>query len=341
LGWGVPLTKKQHRKTSGARLSITWKKGGALKRKDSLKPLSCNIKKRNNPDYREAEIQLALVEKKITHPAPRISTQDEKTSPGSPDIAAHKAREPIPVFPNPLTEKSKIETPKQEDLPSPEEVGRVLFPQFYTESHPPEEDEKDLQRYIERKKKSMDNYSFHMDKARMYREHKLYNTAILEYKDALKAKPESFDALTELSELYLLMENTERAEQIFSNAEQYFREDPRFYLKWGNIYLAQSELRKAQNKYKKSLELSPDYTAAINNLGIIELRNRNYTKAAGFFESVLEIDPDFISAHLNLGIIYDDYLKDPAKAKKHYEAYLKAGGNRKQEVRKWLEEMEP
>lgn len=308
-----------------------------------------------SPDYRQASLELALAEKRLqdTFPGkvfpPRSEkevksdipsqSKEEETSPTL--KKNHEGAGAVPLLLLPFGNKKKEENLEAEVLPSIDEVNRILFPRIYDSNARDEEDEEQLKRYIDRKKKSSDSYSFHMDKAHMYMEYKLYNTAVLEYKDALRADPQSFDAISELTDLYILMGREDRVDDLFSSSQINFTRNRRFYLKWGNILLKQGKLRDAAKKYQQALVVSPNYTAALNNLGIIELQRKKYEEASQYFESVLEIDPNFASAHLNLGILYSDHLKKPEEARSHFEIYLKLKGGRSDEVQRWLEELVP
>lgn len=272
-------------------------------------------------------------------------------SPAAPAPAKEKPRaseqiKPAEFFPMPSIAAAKSKKDKEaipKPLPPMTEVQKSLFPNLYDGKSDEDikEDREKAERYINRKKKSANDYEFHMDKARQYKEAKLYNTAILEYVDALKADSESLDAISELAEMYRLTGRQERADKVFANAKIYFPQNPKFYLKWGNLYLSMERLDQAGEKFREALYYSPNYPSALNNLGITEMRRKNFEQAVGYFESVLAQDAAFTSAHLNLGIIYSDHLRNRDKAIEHFEAYIKAGGERADEVKKWLKALKP
>ena len=58
------------------------------------------------------------------------------------------------------------------------------------------------------------------------------------------------------------------------------------------------------------------------NLATIFLNNKQYSQAIKEYEQVLELRPNDSDTHYNLGVLYDDYLKDRAKALYHYQKYL-------------------
>jgi len=312
-----------------------------------------------SPDYKQAKIELALAEKEMnktrpianprdsdeedhspvafqeTLPQNAITTDTSLLTKGKPD------KKPLPLFFFRIGDTKKQDEIDTASLPSMNEVNKVLFPDSYKTESSGEKDDNSLKQYIDRKKKSQDSYSFHMDKARVYRDSKLYSTAALEYTDALKDNPQSLEALSALADMYSLMGKEEKGEEIFSQYQEHFQKDSRYFLKWGNILLQLNRLEKAKEKFLKAVELTPSYASPLNNLGIIELRMENYVKAAEYFHDVLTIDPNFASAHLNLGIVYGDHLNNPRKAREHYEKYLQLGGDRSEEVRKWLKALPP
>lgn len=60
----------------------------------------------------------------------------------------------------------------------------------------------------------------------------------------------------------------------------------------------------AELNLKKSLELSPDDSRVMNNLGETYVRKKEYEKAAETFLYSLELAPDFPAPFLHLGNIY-------------------------------------
>lgn len=296
------------------------------------------------PDYRRAQIELARARIAIEKPekAPQKATAEQQKSGDSPDRKKEQVEEtPSPLIPVPSPVDEKDQTESKEPLPSEKEVKNVLFPGLYEGDQKEHQEELEkVNKYIERKKKSLDDFSFHLDKARYYREHDMYKPALLEYSDALEINPGSLSVISEMAGLYGETGREKRGEELFQNAPEKVRLSPRFHLKWGNYYLNLGRLDMAAKKYKDTLELAPDYPAALNNLGIVELRKENYARAADYFQSALDVDSTFASAHLNLGIVCSDYLKVRDKAREHFQSYIRLGGERVDEVRKWLKNME-
>jgi tetratricopeptide (TPR) repeat protein len=74
----------------------------------------------------------------------------------------------------------------------------------------------------------------------------------------------------------------------------------------------------AQNLYNKILEIDPNHSQTLNNIGIIFTNLKNYQKAKECFEQVIEINLNYADAHNNLGTIFLT-LGENQKAKSCYE----------------------
>jgi len=82
-----------------------------------------------------------------------------------------------------------------------------------------------------------------------------------------------------------------------------------------------NEIDQAIEAYSRALDIDPNYTDAIINLGNLLYEKGNTDQARQLYERVLEIDPKCCQAHLNLGNIYDD-LQDYGNALKHFKHAL-------------------
>ncbi len=332
---GAPDYKKAQVELAAARSKVMKVDTIALNREDAVTIDDTRYADQDVPTSETIALAEALPDTRPPLP------QAEALPPGRPISTGRSAFLPMPTRDSLQKQPAPGEKPRE--MPPMEDVRKALFPSLYSEGNTQENEQRraDMERHIERKRMSMDAFSFHLDKAQHYRNHKMYDAAIKEYSDALKANPHSLDALSEMADLNRVMRAEDRAVRMFERAEPRFQDSARFYLKWGNLYLNMNQFDQAAEKYQTALARTPDYTSALNNLGIIEMKRKNYERAAQYFESVLELDPRYASARLNLGIVYNDYLKEPEKAKKHYELYLEIGGDRSDEVRQWLKAMTP
>jgi len=79
------------------------------------------------------------------------------------------------------------------------------------------------------------------------------------------------------------------------------------------------------------------------NMGCVFRVARHFDRAEAEFQEALRINPDDPATHFNLGILYDDDLKQPAKARLHYRRFLELAPDDKDagRVREWLQRLGP
>jgi len=87
-----------------------------------------------------------------------------------------------------------------------------------------------------------------------------------------------------------------------------------------------NNLQDAQNYYQKVLELDPNHSQTLNNLGAIFLVLRERQKAKSCYEKIIEIDHNYADAHNNLGNILKE-LGEIEKAKSCYEKAISINPN--------------
>ena len=87
-----------------------------------------------------------------------------------------------------------------------------------------------------------------------------------------------------------------------------------------------NNLQDAQNYYQKVLELDPNHSQTLNNLGTIFTNLKENQKAKEYYEKAIEINPGYADAHYNLGIIFKK-LAENQKAKECYEKAIKLNPN--------------
>jgi Flp pilus assembly protein TadD len=69
------------------------------------------------------------------------------------------------------------------------------------------------------------------------------------------------------------------------------------------------------------VSLRPDYPDALNNLGVLFVRQENYSEAKEKFETCIRVAPNYDQAYLNLARLYV-VLNDKAKAREVLLALL-------------------
>ena len=74
--------------------------------------------------------------------------------------------------------------------------------------------------------------------------------------------------------------------------------------------------------YNRAVELNPEASGALVNLGTIYFRMGKLTKAEGLYRRAVASDPQYALAEFNLGNLYDEQ-GDPKRARDHYLAAVK------------------
>jgi len=87
-----------------------------------------------------------------------------------------------------------------------------------------------------------------------------------------------------------------------------------------------NNLQDAQNLYNKILEIDPNHSQTLNNLGVSFQDLRKNKKAKECFEKAIKINPNYADAHNNLGVIFQD-LGENEKAKECIEKAIKINPN--------------
>ena len=73
-----------------------------------------------------------------------------------------------------------------------------------------------------------------------------------------------------------------------------------YYSKLGPAYILAGRLTEAKVALEHSLSLNPRIAETYHNLGVIELRQKNYSKAKGLFVTALKLGPSYAEARSNL-----------------------------------------
>ncbi len=80
-------------------------------------------------------------------------------------------------------------------------------------------------------------------------------------------------------------------------AQAYAPSSTEINLALGNLWLQQQNLARAETCYLAVLRMDPRHKAALNNLGVVALSEKNWGSAANYFRAALAVDPDDGKTH--------------------------------------------
>jgi len=118
--------------------------------------------------------------------------------------------------------------------------------------------------------------------------------------------------------------------QRIAQAEKVVAQDPKNLNAWislGNDYFDTEQSQKAINAYGKALEIEPNNPNVLTDQGVMYRKIGWYDKALVNFEKANKIDSNHLQSLYNAGLVYAVDLKQPEKATKYWNQYLKLDSN--------------
>ncbi|MDH5547937.1 MAG: tetratricopeptide repeat protein [Gammaproteobacteria bacterium] len=105
------------------------------------------------------------------------------------------------------------------------------------------------------------------------------------------------------------------------------------------IYLQQERLLEAESMVREVLKKNSRRPEAYNLLGVVLRQQGRFAEAETAYKYALQIDSRYAGAHMNIAILYDIYLLDYEKAKRHYRALAELEPDQEKQVNAWLADM--
>ena len=111
---------------------------------------------------------------------------------------------------------------------------------------------------------------------------------------------------------------------------------PEAHVVLGVIHRKRGDYDKALQEFEKAYTLEPDNEWAVANLGQSHRRNGNFKKCEELYLDHLSRYPNAQLVLYNMGIFQELFRGDKKQALTYYVRYLRAGGERKEEVNPWV-----
>lgn len=123
-----------------------------------------------------------------------------------------------------------------------------------------------------------------------------------------------------------LNKNYKKAFEIVEINTDKYKTHPSYWNQVGTCFLLKKEYRKAILYFNKSLEFKPNYSPALNNIGVMYRRMGDDQKAEVAFDSATKSSPYAKTPRFNLAQIYLEYGLS-GNARTHLNVLVKAGGD--------------
>ncbi|MBN1635751.1 MAG: tetratricopeptide repeat protein [Deltaproteobacteria bacterium] len=134
-------------------------------------------------------------------------------------------------------------------------------------------------------------------------------SAISRYTEILEKTPDQMDAYIKLAKLYYDRRDYDQAQQIYTRALRYFKNDARLLNNMGSVLIAKGELGSAIEHFMRAHKVSKEFVEPVYNLACAYARQGDESKALHYLKSAIELnaqvklwaadDPDFSLLHNN------------------------------------------
>lgn len=142
------------------------------------------------------------------------------------------------------------------------------------------------------------------------------------------------ETLYELAGSYMRRRRFARAATVYAQAAEVGPGDANVHNDHGVALLAIGDRAAAGRAFERSRQLRPELPFAWYNLGIVRREEGDVDGADDCFAEALRRDEDPRAAHRYLGVLHQDYFRDPARARRHFEQFRVLGGDDLEVVRR-------
>jgi tetratricopeptide (TPR) repeat protein len=154
-----------------------------------------------------------------------------------------------------------------------------------------------------------------------YQRNALWNEAVPFWQDAVRKAPNHYRGYANLGVSYLHAKEYGPAQEALEKALSLGPTYPtEIRVNLGLAYLEQGQLEAARENLNRALSLNRNNYVALDLLGTVSRREKNYQEAATWYEQALEINPEFAPSYHNLAIL----CKETGDTKSALEALERA-----------------
>jgi len=123
------------------------------------------------------------------------------------------------------------------------------------------------------------------------------------YQDTLAKNPECWVAENNLANALLLSGQTDQAMERFRRAIELKPDYAEAHANWAAALVESDRCGEAIEHYQEAIRLRPDYSQAHNGLGLALAKTSQVKEAIGQYELATQLKPKFADPHINLGAL--------------------------------------
>jgi len=167
----------------------------------------------------------------------------------------------------------------------------------------------------------------HFEKGKIFYERDDWDTAILEFTEAIRVDPNYAEAYFRRGDTYDERGDYDRA---IADYTQAIRLDPNYakaYYYRGLTYNNKNDYDRAIADYTQAIKLDPDYAMAYNNRGYAYYCKNDYDRAIADYTQAIKLDPDYAKAYRYRGNAYKDGKNDYDRAIADYTQAIRLNPN--------------
>ena len=170
---------------------------------------------------------------------------------------------------------------------------------------------------MEAKALNPDDFLIYHNLGIVYKEKKMLEQSILNFKKALELNPRYSQSMNNLGAAYLDAKQWDKAIDCFRNVlDDILYATPQYPLaNIGYAYFHKKEYRLAEVYFQKALEKQPNMLVALNGLGQTYIAQKNYPKAVSTYEKTVKFGGQYAYWHFQLAKAYElEHAYDKAMA---------------------------
>jgi tetratricopeptide (TPR) repeat protein len=100
---------------------------------------------------------------------------------------------------------------------------------------------------------------------------------------------------------WMSAQKPDRSQEYLDKLAAYYNQEPRVHFLRGSVFEAENRDADARNEYREELKISPDYTAVLVRLALLDLRLNELNEARDAVRHAIALEPGNAQSHFALG----------------------------------------